>query len=105
MVDRRTGPHTIVRIDAGTGAEVSSFTAPINTNNGGLAVDPVTGNLWYGSDHAQTLYEITTAGEAVRTVSTTNLGINQGEITGLAFDTEGRMLVASTQGRVFRITV
>jgi hypothetical protein len=41
----------------------------------------------------------------VRTVSTTNLGINQGEITGLAFDTEGRMLVASTQGRVFRITV
>ncbi len=105
VTDRRTGPHKIVRISTATGAEVSSFTAPVDAGNGGLAVDPLTGNLWYGADNSQTLYEITIAGGAVRSIATPALGINQNEISGLAFENDTTILVSSTQGRVYRITV
>ena len=105
VLDRRTSPTKFVEIDPATGTVLASFNAPINAGNAGMAIDPVTGNLWYGSDQSNTIYEITTAGAAVRNVSLTSQGVDQNEIAGLAFDAAGKLWISSTQGRVYRVTV
>ncbi len=44
-------------------------------------------------------------GTEVRRINLTSQGINDSEISGLAFDDTGKLLVSSTQGRVYRVTV
>ncbi len=105
VIDRRSGPHQIVEIDPADGTELANFNAPVNAGESGMAVDPVTGNLWYAADGTRTIYEITTAGVAVRNVDLTAQDVDQNEITGLAFDADGKLLVSSSQGRVYRVTV
>jgi len=105
VFDRRAATDLIVEIDPADGSQLSSFAAPANAGESGMAIDPVTGNLWYGTDGGRIVYEVTTAGVAVRSVDLTAQGINQNEITGLAFDAGGSLLVSSSQGRVYRVTV
>ena len=105
VLDRRISPNIFIEIDPATGAVLGSFNAPINAGNAGMAIDPITGNLWYGSDQSNTIYEITTAGIAVRNVSLTAQGVDQNEIAGLAFDAAGKLWIASTQGRAYRVTI
>lgn len=105
VLDRLTSPIKIVEIDPATGDVLGSFNAPINAGNAGMAIDPVTHNLWYGSDQSNTIYEITTAGIAVRNLSLTTQGVDQNEIAGLAFDAAGKLWIASTQGRAYRVTI
>ncbi|MCC6717884.1 MAG: pre-peptidase C-terminal domain-containing protein, partial [Acetobacteraceae bacterium] len=105
VVDRRSSPDRIAEINPDTGALIGGFDLPFNAGESGLAIDPVTGNLWYGSDNSNSVVEITTAGVTVRTVSLVDQGINNTEVSGLAFDASGQLLVASTQGRVYRVTL
>jgi hypothetical protein len=49
--------------------------------------------------------EVTKAGVEVRRVDLAAQGVNQGEISGLAFDLSGNLLVASTQGVVYKVVV
>ena len=95
----------ITEIDAATGAEISSFLPPFHNGVAGLALDPVTGNLWYGSNYSTELVELTRAGVEVRRVNVELQGVNDGEISGLAFDAQGGLLVASTHGVVYRVDV
>jgi len=41
----------------------------------------------------------------IRRVNLALQGVNNNEISGLAFDNTGKLLVASTQGVVYRVTV
>jgi ATP-binding cassette subfamily B protein len=71
----------------------------------GLALDPASGNLWYGSTQSPQVVELTSSGSEVRRVDLALQGVNDNEIAGLAFDAAGRLLVASTQGVVYRTVV
>ncbi len=117
IVDRRASPTRIVEINPTTGAEVASFTAPFdaststdNTEPSGeaaLTIDPATGHLWYGSDRSTNVAELTHTGAVVRIVS---LGLQQGldsssQVSGLAFDAAGNLLVATSRGSVHRISL
>jgi hypothetical protein len=105
VLDRRTNPNRIAEVNAATGAEIASFAAPFNGGWAGLAIDPIGGNLWFGSDNSRSVAEITRSGTVLRTVDLTPQGIDNNEIAGLVFDTTGKLLVASTQGVVYRVTV
>ncbi len=108
VLDRSQNPRKILELDPADGTVISSFNSPLWGDEAGLAIDPVTGNLWMGSynvpDHT-TLIEMTRTGTEVRRINVATQGINDQEISGLAFDDTGKLLVSSTQGRIYRVTV
>jgi len=90
--------ETITEINPATGATVGSFTVPFTVERGGLAIDPVTGNLWAGSHTQTSVTEFTPTGTLVRTVSLASQGLKVNEQTGLAFHSDGSLLVSATVG-------
>jgi len=101
-------PDWVTALNPADGTVISSFNAPLWGDEAGLAIDPVTGNLWMGSYNApdqSTLIEMTRTGTEVRRVNVASQGINDQEISGLAFDDTGKLLVSSTQGRIYRVTL
>ena len=106
LLDRSTNPRRILEIDPTNGAVLSNFNSPLWGDEAGLAIDPVTGNLWLGSyNNPSVLIELTRTGTEVRQVNVGLQGIDNSEISGLAFDDTGKLLVSSTPGRVYRVTV
>ena len=100
----------IVAVRATTGAPVNSSTAPFNVNTpSGLAIDPTTGHLWLGSTAGGSLVVeyLIGVGGTLTELSRRDLssqGINQNEISGLSFDSSGKLWVSSTQGELYRVT-
>ncbi|MEJ0019610.1 MAG: Ig-like domain-containing protein [Acetobacteraceae bacterium] len=105
ILDRTQATTQIVGLNPETGAERVRFDAPFNAGEAGLALDPTHGTIWYGADQSTDLVELTTTGSEVRRVSVAAQGgnLSPGDISGLAVDQAGRLLVASTQGVVYRI--
>jgi hypothetical protein len=98
------GNH-LVEIDPATGAQLATFTVPFSVSIfAGLAIDPTSGNFWLGTYSSRwELVEITRSGVEVRRVDLRSQGVNDNEISGLAFAPDGALLVASTQGVVYRV--
>ena len=101
-------------IDATTGAQIGADIAvPINVQSwSGLAIDPVSGNLWIGSTTSRVtssvadiarVVEITRAGIEVRRIALASQGLDEAEISGLAFAPDGKLWVSSTQGVLYRM--
>ena len=105
VIDRRTGPNKIVEINPADGTVIGDFTLPFNASEAGLAIDPLGGSLWYGSDQSNNVVELSKTGTVLRTVDLSSQGVNNTEVNGLAFDAAGKLLVASRQGRVFKVTL
>jgi len=105
VLDRRNGPNKVVEIDPTDGTVIASFDLPFNAGEAGLAIDPLGGSLWYGSDQSNSVVELSKTGAVLRTVDLSSQGVNNNEINGLAFDNAGKMIVASRQGRVFKVTL
>jgi uncharacterized protein YjiK len=99
--------NQLLELDAATGAVLNTIAAPVNVQSwAGLALDPRSGNLWVGSTgSANQVVEITRAGTEVRRIDLAGQGVNNNEISGLAFDADGNLFVASTQGVVYKIVV
>ena len=95
----------MVEINPATGAEIANFALPFNAGQAGLALDPLTGNLWYGSDSGTNVVELTRTGTVPRTVNLALQGITQNVIDDLAFDAQGNLYAASSQGQVYRVQV
>ncbi|WP_420382221.1 Ig-like domain-containing protein [Novosphingobium sp.] len=93
-----TSDGKIHEVNAQTGAEVSSFAAPMGVSYSGLAIDPVTGNLWFGSN-ATTIYQIDRTGTVLKQVDLSTQGFS-GTISGLAFNAAGKLLVTNISGTV-----
>jgi streptogramin lyase len=108
VIDRTTNPTSIVAINPATGAEIagSRFNLPVNAGESGLALDPAgDGSFWYGSDQSNNLYHLAANGTVLKTDDLTLQGITGNEINGLSFDNNGKLLVASGRGMVYRVTV
>ena len=100
-------PNEVVAIDAGTGERIDegSFGVPIDISTGGMAVDPVTGNLWVGSNQSSFVVEMSLDGTEVRRVDLAPQSVANNEIAGLAFDNAGNLLVSSLRGVVYVLNV
>ncbi len=98
---------TMLQIDPVTGAVSAAITLPVSIGgHGGITVDPVSDNLWVGgTSTGNAVVEITRTGNEVRRVDLATRGVNQNEISGLAFDAAGRLIVSSTQDVVYRVTL
>ena len=108
ITDRTVNPTAIVAINPATGAEIanSRFNLPVNAGEAGLALDPAAdGTFWYGSDQSNNLYHLSATGTVLKIDDLTLQGISQNEVNGLAFDANGKLLVASRLGMVYRVTV
>ena len=106
LVDVHVSPTKVLEVNPSTGAVVSSFTAPFNAGEAGLAVNPVSGRLWYASDAGGTAVELTTAGTVLRTAALTEQNVPTRSATGLSFDALGTTLFVSTvSGLVFEVAV
>jgi hypothetical protein len=106
FVTEQNGPGTrLLRYNVATGALVQAVTLPLNVSyQAGLAVDPVSGNLWVGGYYnGNQLIELRRDGTEVRRISLASQGVNDNEITGLAFAPDGKLMVASTQGVIYRV--
>ena len=56
-----------------------------------MAIDPLTGNLWYGSDQGNNVVELSlTTHSVLRQVNLALQGVDNNEISGLAFDATGQ---------------
>ena len=101
--------NQMAEVNPATGAQLGLIALPAGVNIqswAGLAIDPVTGNLWVGgANEGSVVYEIKRNGALVRTVNLGSQGINQNEITGLVFAADGKLLVSSTQGVVYKVDV
>jgi hypothetical protein len=108
ITDRTTNPTSIVAINPANGAEIagSRFNLPVNAGEAGLALDPAgDGTFWYGSDQSNNLYHLSATGTVLKVDDLTLQGIVNDEINGLSFDNNGKLLVASRLGMVYRVTV
>jgi hypothetical protein len=61
--------------------------------------------FWYGADQSNNLYHLAASGTALKIDDLTLQGISGNEIDGLSFDNNGQLLVASSRGVVYRVTV
>ena len=99
--------NDIKEIDPTTGAVLASIALPAGANiqaHAGIAIDPVSGNLWIAGYYmGGTAYEIKRDGTLVRSIDLASQGLNEAEASGLAFDTDGQLLVASTQGVIYKV--
>jgi hypothetical protein len=107
VTDTRNAGNRIAEINPATGAEIKSFAVPFSVSSyAGLALDPVSGNLWLGTySSGATLVELTRAGTEVRRLDLASQGVGSNEISGLAFAPDGSLRLASTNGVVYRITI
>ena len=98
--------NRMVEIDPATGATLASVAVPINVQSwSGIALDPSGASLWLGSTSSgSVVVEVDRAGRELRRVDLAAQGVDQGEISGLAFAPDGSLRVASTQGVIYRVT-
>ena len=101
--------NQMAEVDPTTGAQIALIALPAGVNIqswAGMAIDPVTGNLWVGGvNDGAVVHEIRRDGALVRAVNLSAQGINENEISGLVFDAAGKLLVSSTQGVVYKVDV
>jgi hypothetical protein len=114
LFELRTGFPTdprahIHEIDTATGSILPGFAVPLTPDyygtGGGLAIDPDTGNFWVGLTTSSQVLEVTRTGDVVRTVDLASQGIVSGEISGLAFNDRGQLLVSSHRGVVYLVNL
>ena len=87
--------------------------APFNIQTwSGLAIDPTSGHLWLGAVNGGAVnwseYQIGAGGSAHGSCAASTSpaqGINQNEISGLSFDSTGKLWIASTQGEIYKVVV
>ena len=102
--NRAVNPNVLLEIDPANAALLNTYALPFNATEAGMAIDPLTGNLWYGSDQGNNVAEFSlTTHSVLRQVNLALQGVDNNEISGLAFDATGALLVASTQGVVYRV--
>ena len=87
-------PDAVVEINPADGStmgsiDVSTFINLAGTNAGGLAVDPVSGNLWVGGSTDTRVAEFQRDGTLVGSVDLALQGLDNGVLTGLDFDASG----------------
>jgi hypothetical protein len=89
------------------GVLVNSFAVPVNvTSATGLAIDPVTGNLWLGSYYGgSNVVLINRNGTEIRRVDLASQGVSGNVIAGLAFGADGQLRVSTTTGVVHVVSV
>jgi DNA-binding beta-propeller fold protein YncE len=98
VVARNSGTK-VVEINPADGVEINSFATPFGAGQAGLAIDPTTGQLWYGSDNSSKLELLDNTGTSVKEVDLAAQGLATG-VSGLAFDAGGNLLVSTTSGEV-----
>ncbi len=97
--------NEIVEVNPANGQVRSRFNTPFTIGEGGLAIDPNNGDLWVGSHLSTSIAEMKTDGTVVRQINLANQGLGQ-ELTGLAFDANGKLLVSSySRGVVLRLSL
>jgi hypothetical protein len=107
LVFATTNDGRLTTFNATTGAVVQSFAMPFGvTSQAGMAIDPAGAGLWIGSSGSGTsVVLVNRLGVEQRRVDLAGQGITSGEISGLAFRADGTLMVSSTQGTVYRVTV
>ncbi|MEJ1933356.1 hypothetical protein WDZ92_24420, partial [Nostoc sp. NIES-2111] len=104
VADARGAAQRLVQLDPDTGAELGALTLPVSLSaHAALAIHPVTGNVWVGSNTlgAQVM-ELTRDGSVLRRLDLSTQGLGTGVVTGLAFSADGTLHAASTGGVVIR---
>jgi hypothetical protein len=97
-------PNEVVEINPTTGEEVNRFTPPITVSDGGLTLDPASGNLLIAGNSNNLLAELQSDGTLVQTVDLTSQGISN-EISGLDFLGGGQLLASSTLGVIYQLNI
>ncbi len=98
--------NRLVEIDPANGAELASFAVPVNVQTaGGIALDPVDGNLWIAGYNSGEAIKINRAGEELRRVRLYAQDATAFQAAGLAFDAGGFLLVATTGGAIERVSI
>jgi len=99
--------NAMIKIDPATGATVSQMALPLNVQSwAGLAIDPSDGNFWIGSYYGGTvLVKVDRGGTELQRVDLASQGIHSNTLSGLAFDADGALMVATTQGGVIEVSL
>ncbi|MBX9717205.1 MAG: pre-peptidase C-terminal domain-containing protein, partial [Burkholderiaceae bacterium] len=108
FITENNGPgNRLLELDPVTGALINAITTPINIQTwSGIAIDPITHNLWIGSvNGGPQVIEIKRDGTEVRRVALASQGLDQNEISGLAFSPDGKLWLSSTQGVLYKVDV
>jgi hypothetical protein len=107
FVSETNGPgNRLMQVNPATGELEAAITVPLNwRSHAGIAISPLSGNLWIGSSGGTEVVEITRTGVEVRRINLAGQGVDDDEISGLSFLPDGKMLVSSTQGTLFAIAV
>jgi uncharacterized protein YjiK len=105
ITENNSPGNRIIELNPVTGAQIAAITVPLTVqSHAGLALDPGTGHLWLGSSSGgPQVVELTRTGTEVRRLDLRAQGLDQNEITGLAFDAAGTLYVSSTYGVIYRI--
>ncbi|WP_374090612.1 Ig-like domain-containing protein [Methylomicrobium lacus] len=99
--------NKMIEVDPATGATVSQIALPLNVQSwAGLAIDPNDGNFWIGSYYGGTaLVKVDRGGTELQRIDLASQGVYANTISGLAFDADGALRVATTQGGVIKVSL
>ena len=105
--ETRGNTSVLLEFDPASGALLGTFALPPDARFArGLARDPVSHNFWFASSAGEpAVIEISRAGVEIRRVDISSQGIHMANITSLAFNAEGSMIVASTSGKLFEVVL
>ena len=98
--------NQLVEIDPATGALLASLRCRSTCRAGRASPStPSRANLWLGGTSGSDLVEVDRAGVELRRIDLALQGVDQNEISGLAFASNGSLWVASTQGVVYNVSL
>jgi WD40 repeat protein len=107
VLEQNGAGSRMIELNPTTGAQINAVTLPFNIQSwAGLAIDPTDGNFWIGSSSSGGIVvKVNSSGTELKRVDLSTQGINNNEISGLAFAPDGSLLVASTHGVIYRTSV
>ena len=98
----RGSANQVAVVDAQSGVTLSQFATPaeVDYGNGGLAIGPVSGDIWLGSATSTVVSRVSKVdGTVLESVDLKSQGVTG--IAGLSFNAAGQLLAASTTGVVY----
>jgi hypothetical protein len=94
--------NEVVVINPETGAELGRWLTPYDIGHGSLALDPSGNSLWIATDQSSQIVQVSFSGVELNRF---NAGLQNvtGGITGIDFDSSGKLLVSTYWNVVYRV--
>ncbi|MCE9590652.1 MAG: pre-peptidase C-terminal domain-containing protein, partial [Planctomycetes bacterium] len=97
-------PNAVTEISPADGSIIGSFNISPDVYYGGMAINPVNGNIYVVASQTNKVFQYTKAGAAVNEIDLSSLNIDN-ELCGITINSSGVAFLTSLRGVVYRLAL